>query len=58
MTDYASFGHADIEGSLRQARMQAEKIKDMQDELMSLVGCGEAADGKVRVEYATGVGGA
>jgi DNA-binding protein YbaB len=56
MTDYSSFGHADMEGSLRRARMQAEKIKDMQDELMSLVGRGEAADGKVRVEYATGVG--
>lgn len=56
MTDYSSFGHADMEGSLRQARMQAEKIKDMQDELMSLVGRGEAADGKVQVEYATGIG--
>lgn len=56
MTDYSSFGRTDMEGSLQRARMQAEKIKDMQDELMSLVGRGEAADGKVRVEYATGVG--
>jgi DNA-binding protein YbaB len=56
MTDYSSFGHADMESSLRQARIQAEKIKEMQDELMALVGRGEAADGKVRVEYATGTG--
>ncbi len=56
MTDLSSFSSADMEATLKRARIQAEQIRDLQDELMALVGRGEAADGKVRVEYATGVG--
>ncbi len=56
MTDFSGFSHADMESSLRRARIQSEKIKEMQSELLALVGRGEAADGRVRVEYATGVG--
>jgi DNA-binding protein YbaB len=56
MTDFLSFAHADMEAALERARIQSEKVRDLQGELMSLVGRGEAAEGKVRVEYATGVG--
>lgn len=56
MSDFSSFAGADMEATLRQARAQAETIKAMQDELMALVGRGAAADGKVTVEYATGIG--
>ena len=56
MTDLSSFAGGGMENALREARAQAAKMSDLQSDLMSLVGRGEAADGKVRVEYATGVG--
>jgi DNA-binding protein YbaB len=56
MTDLSSFSSADMEATLKRARIQAEQIRDLQDELMALIGRGEAADGKVSVEYATGIG--
>ncbi len=56
MTNFTASSHADMESALQKARAQSEKIKEMQSELLALVGRGEAADGKVRVEYATGVG--
>lgn len=56
MTNFTASSHADMESALQKARIQSEKIKEMQSELLALVGRGEAADGRVRVEYATGVG--